>query len=329
MSDDNFQYNKRPFSRFQWLKENRNLILIWVMFFGYISLVLYFYSRYNATPPPQAVEIRHPEPIVKTLPEDSLLGEFYNAWDEGDYQRAREIYQKLKEQFSTSPYTQRAADLISTLDNISKEPEAPVVAQPSQTEPPKPKPAPTVKKTKPVSSPSKTPEPAFKYDKERVMRALSRLRSEDDLQRGITWYYNKNVTHYVYKNSLEAYIGKNKDGDVWLRMRIYYTGDKLLEINRYEITNEGRTYSINTIYGKIVRGKGPGGAWEWFDAQVSSKDLQMLMEIIKPGPTSIKYIGKAGSFTRIMTEPEKLRLKYVIEAYQALLLEQSYLSSLR
>jgi hypothetical protein len=326
MSEDNIQYNNRPFSRFRWLKENRNLILIWVMFFVYISLVFYFYARYNATPPPQIVETRHPEPIVKTLPEDSLLGEFYNAWDEGDYQRAREIYQKLKDRFSTSPYTQRAADLILTLNNAEKEPEPPVVVEQTPKKSPKIKSTPPRKKTKSVSSPSKPTEPVLQFDKERVRRALSRLRSEEDLERGITWYYNKNVSHYVYKNSLEAYIGKNKEGDVWLRMRIYYTGEKLLEINRFEITTEGRTYSINIIYGKVVRGKGPGGAWEWFDAQVSSKDLQMLMEIIKPGPTSIKYIGKKGQFARIMTEPEKLRLKYVIEAYQALLLEQSYLT---
>jgi hypothetical protein len=111
-------------------------------------------------------------------------------------------------------------------------------------------------------------------------------------------------------------------------MRIYHTGDRMLNIESYEINVNDKDYPISTLYGKMERGRGSGGAWEWYDAQVSPKELTMLEEVMQPGPTAIRYIGKNGYFERMMTEPEKLRLKHVLEAYQLLSMQQAYLSSL-
>ena len=154
---------------------------------------------------------------------------------------------------------------------------------------------------------------------------MEKLRMVEDTQQQNTWYYNKNISHYVYKNSLEAYIGKNDAGDIWLRMRIYYTGEKPLNIESYEVNVADKDYPISTLYGNMERGRGSAGGWEWYDAQVSAKDLSMLRNVAEVGQTEIRYIGKSGTLRRMMTEPEKLRLSYILEGYDAMVAQKQLL----
>lgn len=308
---------------------NKTLAIIWGLFLAYIALIFYFFAQYKSNDANRLAEqLPINETILETSPQDSLLAEFINAFEKGDFEKAREISRILNERYPNSPHALRAAELMATIDGkeensrglASDEPAPKTQTQPAA----KTRAVPVARKSKP---PVKITPPPF--DDSVLEAALSKLRKEEDRQRGITWYYNKNVSHYVYKNSFEAYIGKNENGDVWLRMRIYYSGDSRLNIDSYEINVGDKDYPITTLYGKMERGKGSGGEWEWYDAQVAQKDLRMLEAVMQPGPTAIRYIGKNGNFNRMMTEPEKVRLKNIMEAYQALAQKQSYLSSLR
>ncbi len=307
------------------------LVFIWVAFVAYLALLIYFFVHYSSTVEEPSVTVN--EKVLKVDEADSLLAQFFSAFEAGDYERARQIAQTLQEKYPDSDHARRAGELIATLDS---EEEMPPVAQqepppPVRTVKPAPVKPPVRKKAVEPRPRPKTPPPAereVEENEQRLRLALEKMRKERDLQRNITWYYHKNLSHYLYKNSFEIYIGQNDDGDVWLRMRIYYTGKDLLNIESYEINANDRDYTISTLYGNMQRGRGPGGAWEWYDAQVSRKEMTMIEEIMQPGPTAIRYIGKNGRFERMMTEPEKVRLKAVMEAYRALLRQQVYLSGL-
>ena len=313
---------------------SKTLTVIWVLFLAYIALIFYFFINFGSSSKPETASTFTQDSMLEISPADSLLGAFFNAFEAGDFDEARRLATELKLKHHESPHAQRAADLIVSLDSETATDQPLANTEPEQTKrspsPPKKtekKPFKTVSRSTNGNTGAITPPRQF-VDQIRLDDALQRMRKVYDRQRGISWYYNKNISHYVYKNSFEAYIGMNEEGNVWLRMRIYYTGDDLLNIEAYEVNVNDKDYTITTLYGKMDRGRGSGGAWEWYDAQVSQKELNMIEEVMQPGPTAIRYIGKNGAFERMMTEPEKLRLKHVLEAYQLLSMRQAYLSSL-
>ncbi len=309
------------------------LILTGALLFAYVILITYFLVTYS----PENGEITTDWSPTDSLYEDSgdnapeLLAEFMNAYQRGDYDSARQYADSLNTKYPGSLYAKRAEDILAGLESDASDK---TVAQntPSASKSSDIKKT-TARSTKFRSSRSKSSTPKVnkeqlaKENRERLEKAFERLRTVNDNRQQITWHYNKNVSHYVYKNSLEAYIGKNDEGDVWLRMRIYYTGEKPLNIESYEIHVAEKDYPISILYGSMERGKGPRGSWEWYDAQVSSKDLEMLRKVAEVGQTEIRYIGKSGTFRRMMTEPEKLRISYIVDAYNALMAQKQLLSS--
>ncbi|RMF59625.1 MAG: hypothetical protein D6748_06005 [Calditrichaeota bacterium] len=160
-----------------------------------------------------------------------------------------------------------------------------------------------------------------------VQQVLARVKKVRDEENGITWYYNKNISHYVFKNSLEAYVGESDAGDVWLRLRIYYNGEKMLEIDNYEVYADDQIYTISVLTGNIERGKGVKGAWEWFDMQATEKEIAMISRLMNAERAVIRYIGKNGVFERAVGELEKLRLEYMLQLYRILTREQTLLTS--
>ncbi len=313
----------------------KTLIFIWVFFIAYLVTILYFFNKYTSTSTNDGQTSIENSLILEENEADSLLAQFFNAFEAGNFEEARKISDLLNEKYPDSDHARRASELIATIEK-SDTTRVAINSSPKNAPPPstvKPKKQPkktTVKRTqKVVSRSTKTQGQYDVIENERRLRnALEKMRTVRDDQRGITWYYNKNLSHYVYKNSFEIYIGQNDDGDVWLRMRIYYSGKEQLNIDVYEINVDDRDYTISTLYGNMQRGDGSAGAWEWYDAQVASKELRMIEKMSAPGPTEIRYLGKSGTFKRMMTEPEKLRLKYVLTAYRALLKQQNYLSGL-
>ncbi len=313
----------------------KTLTFIWIFFIAYLATILYLFSKYATSSKDARPASIENGLILEENEADSLLAQFFNAFEAGNFDEARQISNLLNEKYPESDHARRAAELIATIEKS----DTTLIANnnPTRTTPPpslsktkrRTKKAPPKQAKKVSSRSTKTQGQYDVIENERQLRnALEKTRTVRDNQRGITWYYNKNLSHYVYKNSFEIYIGQNDDGDVWLRMRIYYTGKETLNIDVYEINVDDRDYTISTLYGNMQRGTGSGGAWEWYDAQVSAKELRMIEKMSAPGPTEIRYIGKSGTFKRMMTEPEKLRLKHVLTAYRALLKQQVYLSGL-
>ncbi|HQU74969.1 MAG TPA: hypothetical protein PLG66_21860, partial [Calditrichia bacterium] len=156
-------------------------------------------------------------------------------------------------------------------------------------------------------------------------QSLRRMRQVRDEANRVTFYFNKNISHYVYKNSLEIYIIDHDDRPPLLRMRIYYHDTDWLNIRGYEVYADDREYAIPVAPEWIERGRGSGGAWEWCDIPVTASELIAINAVKDASWNAVRYIGERRVFERTMTEDEKLRLAYVLRAYRALEQRESLL----
>ncbi|MEL6820193.1 MAG: hypothetical protein AAFP70_00430 [Calditrichota bacterium] len=270
-------------------------------------------------------EAPNAEELLK--PDSTLHAMVREAYERRDYKEVKRIARELNERFPDSYATADANSLVAAIENRRKglSPSADEVLAASRTSTTNSQPArqqprkPTARKT-PSRSSNSTSGPAVSNTVETAQNrlALARMRVVREPDQNITWYYNKHISHFVYKNSLESYIGQSDNGDIWLRMRIYYSGESSLNIQGYEIYADDRVYPIKTRYGNLEQGSGPGGSWEWFDMQVHSKDLEILKAAMRADRAAVKYIGAESNSERVLSEGEKARLLDVVRAMEAL-----------
>lgn len=312
------------------------LRVILILFLAYIALIVFLFIKFSPSEKPDTTADLIPaDSLMFTLnPADTLLTAFNRAFDSGDYDKARGIARTLNEKYPGSTQAESANARLASLD--TKGTEQPPVARKGGGVSSKPK-VPPKAPSKPVvaSTPTSTEEqPSIAELNEKILEneqmlqsALSKMRKKYDGSQGITWYFNKDVSHYVYKNSFETYIGKSDQGEVWLRLRIYFNGPERLNINSYDVYADDKEYTISTLYGTMERGKGPGGAWEWYDMQVSPKEMTVIKEVMKARRTAIRYIGETEIWERALTEGEKMRLIDIMEAYKFLTIQKELLAA--
>ncbi len=317
------------------------LVAIWLLFFAYVALMVYLYIKVEVPEKP-TLNTTDSTIVADTsqLSEneaDSLLAVVYRAYEKEDYDLARRVAAELEKKYPNSTHTEMASRLIAAISKDSLLAEnQPAKHPPSDTSPTKASREKLTKKSAKQPSAGKIPRrqpPAItkpsqpEYTPEDLQQALAKLRQVRDDETGVTWYFNKFLSHYVYKNSLEAYIGKDDHGGVQLRIRIYYTGKKRLNIDSYEVYADDQVFTISTLSGTIKRGEGPMGAWEWFDMQAGEKEIAMLSRVMNADRAAIRYIGDKNTWERSIGELEKLRLSYIMRAYRVLESQQELLTS--
>lgn len=159
----------------------------------------------------------------------------------------------------------------------------------------------------------------IKKDKQRMANATKKMRKKADDMNGITWYYDKTSPSYVNsRTNFYAYIGKKEGGTPWMRMVIQYVADDWLFIEKYTIKVDGKTYKITEEkYGEIETDNGPG-IWEWLDRTVSTSEFEIMKAVANGKNVKIRFEGKKYYKDRTVSSKEKLALRNVIEAYEAL-----------
>ena len=156
-------------------------------------------------------------------------------------------------------------------------------------------------------------------EEQRLANATKKMRENYDDIRGISWYYDKSSPQYVdSRTNFHAYIGK-KSGSPWLRLVIQYVADDWLFIEKYIIKVDGRIYEINeNKYGEIETDNGGGDIWEWLDRIVGPKEFQIIKAVAYGKDVKIRFQGKKYRRDRTVTNKEKMALRNVLDAYEAL-----------
>jgi DNA-directed RNA polymerase subunit RPC12/RpoP len=159
-------------------------------------------------------------------------------------------------------------------------------------------------------------EEANKEDqKRRSAQAIAKMRQEHDDVEGITWYADKSTVKHINANSFHLYIGKHKSGNVSLRMKIQYAGSNWLFIHKYIIKADNQIFEI--IPSKLERDN-YATVWEWSDDPINRHRYEIVQAVIKSKNAKIRHEGKTYQKDRIISNSEKVALRNVLNAYQAL-----------
>lgn len=155
-------------------------------------------------------------------------------------------------------------------------------------------------------------------EKQRIANATKNMRTEYDEVKEITWYYDKTSPQYDNANNFLLYIGKDKNNNCWLRLRIRYTAKDWLFIRNYIFKVDDNTYTISPGTFDVERDNKSGYIWEWYDKSPTESEINMVKEIINSKKTVLRYEGDQYHYDRDITQQEKQALQNVLDAYTAL-----------
>lgn len=165
----------------------------------------------------------------------------------------------------------------------------------------------------------KSEEERIRKEKQRLANATKKMRKKDDDMNGITWYYDKTSPRYVNsRTNFSAYVGKRDNSAPFMRLVINYVADDWLFIEKYIINVDGKIYTITEQnYGEIKTDSG-GGIWEWLDRQAGESEFTIIKAVANGKKVKIRFNGKDYYKDRIVSQQEKLALRNIIDAYEAL-----------
>ena len=157
-------------------------------------------------------------------------------------------------------------------------------------------------------------------EKQKRLKAVTKLRKEYDDISGITWYRNPYFTHYNNRNLMSLYIGQKQD-DLWLRLKMSYEGDDWIFFEKAYISYEGNTMEISFDRYRDKESDNSGGrVWEWIDVSVNDAMLNFLTDASKSSNIKMRLSGKYTK-TRNLSYNERQALKDILLAYDVLLSE--------
>ena len=149
------------------------------------------------------------------------------------------------------------------------------------------------------------------------MRAVNKLKKKYDDVSNITWYYNPYFTHYTNTNLTSVYMGE-KEGTVWLRLEMSYTGDDWIFFETAYLSYDGNTLPIVFDRYKDKESDNSGGSvWEWIDVPVDDEMLSFLKEMVKGKSVKMRLSGKYTK-TRNLSTNEVRGIEDVLLAYDVL-----------
>lgn len=159
---------------------------------------------------------------------------------------------------------------------------------------------------------------AEKKKKDQRLKALKRLKKEQDDISGVTWYKQPYFTHYNNRNLMSAYIGSHGISP-YLRLKMSYTGDDWIFFERAYLSYDGKTKVINFDEYNDKKSDNSGyGVWEWIDVYVDSELLNYLRDFSNSKNAKMRLSGKYTK-TRNLTYNERKGLRDVISGYDALI----------
>ncbi len=82
---------------------------------------------------------------------------------------------------------------------------------------------------------------------------------------------------------------------------------------------DGKIYNISEeSYGEIKIDNGSGGIWEWLDRSVSASEYEIVKAVANSKSAKLRYNGKGYYKDKKITYKEKVALKNILNAYEAL-----------
>lgn len=217
---------------------------------------------------------------------DKLLAEVIRSHQEGEYARTKQIFLEMKEKYPDRPQFEEADSIYQLAEKAyMKEQEA-------------------LKKKLAEAN-------------EARLKALNSLKKEVDDVAGLTWYHQPFFTHYTNTNRTSIYMGKS-NGDVWIRLRMSYTGEDWIFFDNAYLSYDGKTREIQfDKYSDKESDNDAGDVWEWIDVTLTEDLIPYMREFAQSPNAKMRLTGKY-SKTRKLSRNERRGILLVLDGYDAL-----------
>jgi hypothetical protein len=166
-------------------------------------------------------------------------------------------------------------------------------------------------------------------EKERVVRerekalgtAMGNLVKSRDEMKGVDWYYDKTNLEYekdAWPKYICAYIGKKND-QVWLRFKMFYGSVDWLFVKSalFKVDGENFEFTYN-LFNDWERDNDGSNIKEWKDVVVDNYIWNFINKIAKSEKAMMRYEGQHKVWDRPITTEEKVALRNILLAYQAM-----------
>jgi hypothetical protein len=154
--------------------------------------------------------------------------------------------------------------------------------------------------------------------KEKAKKLMSKMRKKVDDIRGFNFYTDAASPKFDNYSGFYAYICEDvKTGSVSLYLKIQYSGDDWLFIEKYIVKSDEYIFDIIPTE-EIIRDNNSGGIWEVYNQAVDGSTYGDLLEVIKAKNTKIRFEGRQYYRERKITAAEVQALSRVIDLYAAM-----------
>lgn len=152
-----------------------------------------------------------------------------------------------------------------------------------------------------------------RQEESRKKIALSRLKKTYDEFQDVTWYQSPSSPRYRNSNAFYIYFGIDNGSKLPLRLVMQYYSSDWLFIEEAKINVDGKIYTVTSTDWERDN---DSDIWEWSDEPLNDREL--IEAIVKSKSAVIRYEGRQYYDNRTISSSQKLALKQVLEAYDAL-----------
>lgn len=156
-------------------------------------------------------------------------------------------------------------------------------------------------------------EAELKEKAERKKQAFENLSARYDKQDKILWYRDGSSPKFESAPAFYLYLGKRED-QVWMRIRVQYSGNEYLFVNQLLIETDTSGYSF-VPKEQVQRNHGNELVWEWMDESFSPEMYDMFYDIAHSKKANIRFMGTNSFEERALSLEEKEALQKLLLAY--------------
>ncbi len=145
--------------------------------------------------------------------------------------------------------------------------------------------------------------------------AFSVLKSDYDKVQNITWYQSSARPYYADTRSFVLpYIGI-QNGNAWMRLEYWYTGDSWIFWENLTIMVDGKKYYYFAGNFGTERDN-DSEVWEYVDKEATEKDIEMLQAIADSEETIVRFQGDNYHYDLTISASDKKAIQSVLTAYE-------------
>lgn len=156
-------------------------------------------------------------------------------------------------------------------------------------------------------------EAELKERAEMKKQAFEMLSARYDKKDKILWYRDGSSPEFESASGFYLYLGK-RDDEVWMRIRVQFSGAEYLFVNQLLIETDNNGYSF-VPKEQVQRNHGNNLVWEWMDESFDPEMYDMFHDMAYAKKTNIRFMGTNSFEERALSAEEKEAMKKVLNAY--------------